>query len=148
MTTPDGAQNRLFVVVAVGLVSLLMIGLLAIAGLVVYTRFLAPTPSPTVVAEASPTVAPSPTPSIPTSTPVGTSTPPAEAATATRVVQEGTPTVGGQTPSPRPGTPTATPQGGGEMAPTGFGPLGAALGGVVLIVIIVLVRRLRLSSEH
>jgi hypothetical protein len=147
MVNPDGTQSRLFVIVAFGLVGLLMIGLLAIAGLVVYTRILAPTPSPTVVAEATPSAVLSVTPTAVPSTPVGTPTPGAETPTATRVVQEGTPTVGDHTPSPEEGTPTATPQGGGEMAPTGFGPFGAALGGVVLLLVILFVRRLRLSSQ-
>jgi hypothetical protein len=147
MANPDGAPNRLFTVVAIGLVGLLMIGLLAIAGLVVYTRFLAPTPSPTVVAEATATAAPPVTPTAVPSTPVGTPTPSEEAPTPTLVVQEGTTTVGDETPSPEGGTPTATPEGGGEMAPTGFGPFGAALGGVVLLLIILFVRRLRLRSQ-
>ena len=92
MANPDGAQNRLFVIVAVGLVGVLMVGLLSIAGLVVYTRFLAPPASPTVVAEATPTVPQ------PTSTPA-----PAPSPTAT-LGQPPTPTrVVGPAGSPQPG---------------------------------------------
>ena len=124
-------QSRLFLIVVVGLVGLLMLGLLSIAGLVVYSRFLAPTGSPTVVATSRSTAVASPTPG-------------GEGPTATRVVQEGTPSPEGPTPSP--GGPTATPQGGGEMAPTGFGPLEALLGGIVLLIVIVFIRRVRLSG--
>jgi cytoskeletal protein RodZ len=150
MTSPGGGQSRLFMIVVIGLVGLLMIGLLAIAGLVVYTRFLAPTPPATVVAEATstprPTVAPTATSP---STAVATSTPPEEGATATKVVQEGSPTAVVPTPTPGGPTPTPTPtaEGGGEMAPTGFGPLEALVGGVGLLLVILLVRRLRLSSR-
>jgi hypothetical protein len=148
MAVPSGGQNRLFLAVVLGLVGLLMIGLVAIAGLVVYTRFLAPTPSPTVVAEATLT---------PEATVASTATSPAvvedtptsetEGATPTRVIQEGSPGPEGATPSPGGGTPTATPEGGGEMAPTGFGPLEAMLGGVALVAVILVLRRLRLSSS-
>jgi hypothetical protein len=141
MASSGGGQSRLFLVVVLGLVGLLMVGLVAIAGLVVYTRFLAPTPSPTTVALVTPspraTVAATATmpPAVATpTTAVGAPTP-------TRVLQEGTPAPEGATP-----TVTATPQGGGELAPTGLGPLGAVVGGVVLVLIIVGVRRLRLSA--
>jgi hypothetical protein len=146
MRNPDGGQSRVFMFVAIGLVGLLMVGLLAIAALVVYTRFLAPTPSPTVVAEATSTPEPSVTATRP-ATPVATPTAGGEAPTATRVVEGGTPTVGDETPSPGEGTPTATPEGGGELAPTGLGPLGAVVGGVVLLLVILFVRRLRLSPR-
>jgi cytoskeletal protein RodZ len=143
MASPSGGQNRLFLVVVLGLVGLLMVGLVAIAGLVVYTRFLAPTPSPTTVALVTPS---------PHATVAATATmPPTAAATSTLgggaptptlVIQEGTPAPEGATP-----TVTATLQGGGEMAPTGFGPLGAVVGGLVLVLIILGVRRLRLSTS-
>jgi len=143
MANPSGGQSRLFLFVVLGLVGLLMVGLVAIAGLVVYTRFLAPTPSPTTVA----LVTPSPRATVPATATVppgvvATSTPVAGAPTPTRVIQEGTPAPEGATP-----TVTATPQGGGELAPTGFGPLGAVVGGVVLVLIILAVRRLRLSAS-
>jgi hypothetical protein len=148
MANPSGGQSRLFMIVVVGLVGLLMIGLVAIAGLVVYTRFLAPTPSPSVVAEATstPVVTVAPTATRPL-TPVPTSTAPQEGPTATRVVQEGSPTTEGETPEAGTATPTVAPEGGGEMAPTGFGPLEALVGGVALLLVIILVRRLRLSSR-
>lgn len=147
MANPNGTQSRVFVIAAIGLVGLLMVGLLAIAGLVVYTRFIAPSPSPTVVAEATitPGVTPSPTATKPAS-PVATPSPGGAAPTATKVIEGATPAPGGQTPGPEEGTPTATPTGGGEMAPTGFGPLEAAVVGVVLLLVILFVRRVRFSA--
>jgi hypothetical protein len=146
MTNPSaGGQNRLFLIVVLGLVGLLMLGLVAIAGLVVYTRFVAPGASPTTVALVTPspqaTMAATAT-MAPTVMPAGTPTPVAGAPTPTRVLQEGTPAPEGATP-----TVTATPQGGGEMAPTGFGPLGAVAGGVALVFVILAVRRLRLRPS-
>ena len=142
MTESSGGQNRLFLIVVVGLVGLLMIGMVAIAGLVVYTRFLAPASTPTVVAGVTPSAAPTvaPTATRPPAE-VATPTPEGGAPTPTLVIQEGTPPPEGPTP-----TATATPEGGGEMAPTGFGPLEAFVGGLALVLIILLVRRVRLSS--
>jgi len=142
MTESSGGQNRLFLIVVVGLVGLLMIGMVAIAGLVVYTRFLAPAATPTVVAGVTPSAAPTVAPTA-TGPPAEAATPTPEggAATPTLVIQEGTPAPEGPTP-----TASATPEGGGEMAPTGFGPLEAVVGGLALVLIILLVRRVRLSS--
>ena len=140
MTESSGGQNRLFLIVVVGLVGLLMIGMVAIAGLVVYTRFLAPSATPTVVAGVTPSVAVVPTATRPPAE-AATPTPEGGAATPTLVIQEGTPAPEGPTP-----TASATPEGGGEMAPTGFGPLEAVVGGLALVLIILLVRRVRLSS--
>jgi len=143
MANPSGGgQNKLFLAVVIGLVGLLMLGLVAIAGLVVYTRFVAPGPSPTTVA----LVTPSPRATVAATATVATTvvparTPTAGAATPTRVIQEGTPAPEGATPTVKA---TATPQGGGQLAPTGFGPLGAVAGGVALVVVILAVRRLRL----
>lgn len=147
MANPSGGQSRLFMIVVVGLVGLLMVGLVAIAGLVVYTRFLAPAASPTVVAEvtASPVSTVAPTATSP-STAVATSTAEQEAPTATRVLHDGSPAPEGETPVPG-ATPTATPEGGGELAPTGFGPLEALVGGIALLLIILLVRGLRMSAR-
>jgi cytoskeletal protein RodZ len=142
MANPSGGQSRLFLIVVLGLVGLLMVGLLSIAGLVVYTRFLAPTPSATVVAQVtpSPEITAAPTGTSPAG--VSTATPQTEAATPTRVLQEGSPAPEGATATAT-RTPTAE---GGEMAPTGFGPMEAFVGGVVLVLVILVVRRLRLSS--
>jgi hypothetical protein len=147
MTDSSGRQNRLFLVVVIGLVGLLMIGMVSIAGLVVYTRFLAPATTPTVVAGVTPSAAPT-LASTATRPPAEVATPTSEQEepTATRVVQEGSPAPEGATPSPGGATATATPEGGGEMAPTGFGPLEAFVGGLALVLIILLVRRVRLSS--
>jgi hypothetical protein len=148
MANPSGGQSRLFLIVVVGLVGLLMVGLIAIAGLVVYTRFLTPTASPTVVAGVTPSPVPSVAPTATTAaTVVATPTSGLEAPTATRVLQTGSPGPEGATPSPQGAAPTATAQGDGEMAPTGFGPLEAFAGGLALLLVIVLVRRLRLSSS-
>lgn len=142
MASASGGQSRLFLMAVVGLVGLLMIGLVSIAGLVVYTRFLAPTASPTVVAEATA----SPAPTAPTeATAVASPTPAQEGPTPTRVIQGGSPTPGGPTPTSARATPT--PSGGGQMAPTGFGPLEAFLGGVALLIVILFVRRARLGSR-
>jgi hypothetical protein len=148
MENPDGVQSRIFIIVAIGLVGLLMIGLLSIAGLVVYTRFLAPAASPTTVAVASPS---------PTSVELATPTLPVapgvtptvgEVPTATRVVQPAaSPAPGEETPTPVEGAPTATPVGGEGIPDTGFGPLEAVVGGVVLLVIILFVRRLRFTGQ-
>ncbi|HUW95735.1 MAG TPA: hypothetical protein VMW58_08100 [Anaerolineae bacterium] len=143
MANPSGGQSRLFLIVVLGLVGLLMVGLLSIAGLVVYTRFLAPTPSPTVVAQVTPSPEPTAAPTGTSPAVVATATPQQAATTPTRVIQEGSPAPEGAT-----ATATRTPmaEGGDEMAPTGFGPMEAFAGGVVLVLIILVVRRLRLSS--
>jgi len=143
MANPSGAQSRVFVVVAIGLVGLLMVGLVSIAGLVVYTRFLAPSTSPTVVAEVtgSPRPVTTPTLGVP-STPIPTETAGGPAPPATRVLEGGSPTA-----TPEEATPSPTPTGGGEMAPTGFGPLEAAVAGIGLLVVILLVRRLRFTRQ-
>jgi cytoskeletal protein RodZ len=150
MANPSGGQSRLFMIVVVGLVGLLMVGLVAIAGLVVYTRFLAPAASPTVVAEVTPTSGPT-VAATSTSAPTVAATSTAEegeAATATRVIQEGTGTPAAEGETPVTGaTATATPEGEGELAPTGFGPLEALVGGVALVLVILLVRGLRMSSR-
>jgi len=148
MENPNGAQSRIFIIVAIGLVGLLMLGLLSIAGLVVWTRFLAPSETPTVVAEA--TLPSTPVPGV-TATqppaPVGTPTV-GGAPTATRVIEPGaSPTAGGETPAPEGGSPTATPTGGDGIPDTGFGPLEAVVGGIVLLVVILFVRRLRLTGQ-
>jgi hypothetical protein len=147
MENPDGAQNRLFVIVAIGLVAVLMIGLLSIAGLVIYTRFLAPAASPTVVAEATltPTAEAAATPTWSPSPEATRTTGPVP--TATRVVSEGSPQPGEATPTPGGAAATATPGGEDEMAPTGFGPLEALLGGVFLALVILFVRRLRMTGQ-
>jgi hypothetical protein len=146
MENPDGLQSRVFMIVAISLVGLLMVGLLSIAGLVVYTRFLAPsaTPpvaitTPTATQVAGVTATPSPRPGTPT---VG------EVPTATRVVgPAASPSVGPGTPSPEEGSPTATPTGESGIPDTGLGPLEAVIGGFVLLVIILFVRRVRMTGQ-
>ena len=143
MASSSGGQSRLFLIVVVGLVGLLMVGLVSIAGLVVYTRFLAPTPSATVVAEATASPEATATSQV---TAEASPTAPAEGPTPTRVIQEGSP--GPEGPTPSPVRPTATPMGSDQMAPTGFGPLEAFIGGVALLVVILFLRRMRLRSSQ
>ncbi len=137
MENPDGAQSRIFIILAISLVGLLIVGLLSIAGLVVYTRFLAPSPTPPVVAVATPTQAVTPTATLPPPA----VTPTGEVPTATRVVEPGA------SPTPGAETPTATPVGGDQIPDTGFGPLEAVVGGIILLVLILVVRRLRLTGQ-
>lgn len=140
MENPDGAQSRIFIILAISLVGLLIVGLVSIAGLVVYTRFLAPSPTPPVVAVATPTQAVTPTATLPPPA----VTPTGEAPTATRVI--GSPMPGTETPVIGV-SPTATPVGGDQIPDTGFGPLEAVVGGIILLVLILVVRRLRLTGQ-
>jgi hypothetical protein len=141
MENPDGLQSRIFVIVAISLVGLLMVGIVSIAGLVIYTRILAPSATPPV-AITTPTATQVPGVTA-TATPVpGLVTPTAgEFATATRVIGPGA------SPTPGESAATATPTGQGEIPDTGFGPLEAVVGGIVLLVIILFVRRLRMSGQ-
>jgi len=132
-------QNRIFTIIALGLVGLLILGLLGIGGLIFITRLRVPA-TPTVVAEITPTATPTKAPTItptkvPTATPTRTPTP-VPAATPTRVA----------TPSPTPlVTPTPTEEG---VPETGWGPLEAALVGSFLAIMIVVSRRLRLVGRY
>ena len=132
-------QNRIFTMIALGLVGLLILGLLGIGGLIVFTRLRGPA-TPTVVAEltptATPTKAPTATPTrTPTSVPTPTRTPTS--------VPSPTPTKA-ITPSPTPVvTPTPTPVEGVPV--TGWGPLEGALVGSFLAILILLSRRLRFA---
>jgi hypothetical protein len=153
MENPDGAQSRIFIIVAIGLVGLLMLGIVSIALLVGYTRIVAPRLRPTVVAITTPTptqvpgvTATATQPAAPVTTPII-----GESPTATRVIEPGaSPTPGEGSPTAIPAaevSPTATPAGGAEIPETGFGPLEAVVGGIILVVLILLVRRLRLAGR-
>lgn len=139
MENREGAQNRTFIIVAIGLAALLIVGLVSIGGLIAYTRFLAPSPTPPVVAEATATPEASVTATL-SPTPVATPTA-TKAPTATRVVEA--------TASPTPGeaSATATPAGEDEIPDTGFGPLEAVVGGIILLLLVLFVRRLRLTGR-
>ncbi len=132
-------QNRIFTMIALGLVGLLILGLLGIGGLIVFTRLRAPA-TPTVVAELTPTATPA---KAPTATPTKAPT-----ATPTRTptsIPTPTPTKA-VTPSPTPVvTPTPTPKEGVPV--TGWGPLEGALVGSFLAILILLSRRLRFARR-
>jgi cytoskeletal protein RodZ len=146
MENREGAQNRTFIIVAIGLAALLIVGLVSIAGLIAYTRFLAPSPTPPVVAEATATPEASVTATL-SPTPVATPTA-TKAPTATRVVEAAaSPTPGGETPTPGEASATATPAGEDEIPDTGFGPLEAVVGGIILLLLVLFVRRLRLAGR-
>lgn len=125
-------QDRIFTIIALGLVSLLILGLLGVGGLIFFTGLRGPA-TPTVVAELTPTGTPTKAPTAtPTRTPTSVPTP-----TPTRVV----------TPSPTPVvTPTPTPI--EEWVPeTGWGPLEGALVGSSLALLILVSRRLRSAGQ-
>lgn len=132
-------QNRIFTMIALGLVGLLILGLLGIGGLIVFTRLRGPA-TPTVVAELTPTATPA---KAPTATPTKAPT-----ATPTRTptsIPTPTPTKA-ITPSPTPVvTPTPTPVEG--VPETGWGPLEGALVGSFLAILILLSRRLRFARR-
>jgi len=125
-------QNRVFTIIALGLVGLLILGLLGIGGLIIFTRLRGPA-TPTVVAELTPTATPTKVPTAtPTKTPTSVPTP-----TPTRVA----------TPSPTPVvTPTPTPTEEG-VPETGWGPLEGALVGSFLAMLILVSRRLRFAGR-
>jgi len=131
-------QNKVFTMIALGLVGLLILGLLGIGGLIFFTRLRGPA-TPTVVAEltptATPTKAPTATPTkAPTATPTRTPTS-VPTSTPTRVA----------TPSPTPAvTPTPTEEG---VPETGWSPLEGVLVGSFLAILIVVSRRLRLAGR-
>ena len=147
-----GSQSRLFIIIAIGLVGLLVLGLLAIGGYAIFSRYrrgaeqvaVAETAS-AVTAEAqataeAPTEAPTPTPVVvPTDTPT-------VAPTSTPVVPPLTGTPEGTPPAPTP-VPTATPTlAEGEIPSVGFGGIGPILGGLALAVVFVVARKVRSAS--
>ena len=161
---PEGGDgNRLFVILAIGLAGLIVLGLFAVGGLLVINRLGAQQQiaqiTPTVVKaliEVVPTATFTPTPPPPTPTDTPTIAP-----TNTLVLQGETPTPGngdGQTGDTAPGgteatprpthtpIPRATPASGGEVPNTGFGGFEAGLIALGLIAILFVSRRLRRAS--
>lgn len=152
-----GGPNRLFIVLALGLVGLLLIGIVALVVFMFVIRPMMaqpaalPTPTRVVIAVTTPTRAPLPTA---TNTVVPTNTPPP---TATLVVQPpasggGTPasevtvtatlaTAGTATTAPSTSTPT------GGMPATGIGEnLLLLAAGLVLVLVIFAARRARATA--
>lgn len=143
----EGTQNRLFIIIALGLVGLLMLGLLGIGGwaLIIRPRQRARmTPIPPTVAIAAATETPT---QVPTSTPTAAVTPTAgqPAATNTPVVPTATATQVGAAAATPTRAPTPTPGGEGATPDTGIGGATAAVGAVVLAGLLFAARRLRLA---
>ena len=145
----DGGSNRLFIIIALGLVGLLMLGLLGIGGwaLIIRPRQRArvATMEPTVAVVAA---AETPT-EAPTSTPTATVAPtntPAQEATNTPVVPTATATEMGAATATSVYTLTPTPGGEGTTPDTGLGGATAAMGAVLLLGLLFAARRLRLAN--
>jgi len=132
-------QERIYNLIAIGLIGLLVIGLAGIGAWAVFVRpkQRMPTLQPTLVAAA--TEVPTSTPT-PTATPLPTDTP-------TPVLPTATPTpIGGaaaeETPTP---APTPTPLEGETTPETGFG-LTALFAGAGLALVLLIARRLRTTQ--
>ena len=150
---PAGGPNRLFIVIALGLVGLLLLGLIAIGGVFLIPRMLGTAAQPTLrvtvstptrvilVAQATtaPTDTPAPTATSVINTPVILTTTPVVTGTITATTTiTGTPVTG----TPGTGTPT-----GGQLPQSGLGDdLLLLAGGVVLVLVIVAARRGRASG--
>ncbi len=135
MVPVEEGGSRLFIIIAVALVGLLIVGLVGIGGFVLFTRMSGEPTEPTPVAAATVTRTPAPT---------FTPTPSEATPTPTKVVGEGT-EVPGETPAPG-ATPTTAPST-GEIPETGFGPLEAFLVGLGLVVAVVVARKFRLGTR-
>jgi len=145
------SQNRLFIIMAIGLVGMLVLGLMGIGGYAIISRArrsseqvavaetaAAATAGAQATAEA-PTEAPTPTPIIPptdTPTVVATNTPVVPPTT-------GTPET---PPAPTPVRTATPPLAEGETPSAGFGGIGAILAGLALAVVFVVARKVRLAS--
>ncbi len=141
------APNRLFIIIAIGLVGMLVLGLLGIGGYVVFSRArqaMVPTPTVMVKPPETPTRTSTPTYTL-TFTPTKT---PTRAPSYTPVVlpPTSTPVEGAVTPSAIEVAVTPTPTSGvGPPPDTGFG-IGALGVGMVLAALLILARRVRLAS--
>jgi len=148
-----GGPNRLFVVIALGLVGLLILGVIAIGGIFVLNQFARPAVAPTPTIRIAVTT---PTRVLPTST-VAAAPTETSAATATRVFDVGAPVSGGGTPAAAvtvttavtgtvaPGT--GTP-GSGQLPDTGVGEdLLLLAAGIVLVLVIFAARRARGTAK-
>jgi cytoskeletal protein RodZ len=162
----NASQNRLFVLIALGLVGLLVIGLLGIGGYVVLGNLrkvsVRPTPTAVLAEIAQPVVTPTqvptftPVPPTPTATLVATNTPvvrqeetnaPAGGATPAAAEQKPPQQAQQQPPQSQEQQPQAEPQAEQEATPqTGFGATEAILLGLGLGAVLIVVRRLRLAG--
>lgn len=157
-----GGQSRLFVILAISLIGLLVLGLVGIGGVFIIRQNLeqqaaAARPTPTLVSilpNATPTFTPAPpkptnTPlPTPTNTPVLASQPVSaggeEAASSRGGEPQGSPTA---KPSPtRTPVPGATGAGAAVVPETGIGGLEAVLIALALTVVVFVARRLRTAS--
>jgi hypothetical protein len=152
LTPAGGGPNRTFIVIAAGLVGLILLGAVAVGGIVLIPRMLQPAATPTIrIAAVTPT-RPLPTPTFPPPPPteVPTQTPvlaPATVAPLSTVLPVTTTlvTTGTVTKTVTTGTP-GTP-GVGPMPPTGLGEdLLLLAGGIVLVLVIFAARRARTSG--
>jgi hypothetical protein len=146
--SPGGGNNRLFVIIAIGLVGLLVLGLMGIGSVVALNRIRQA--QQVAAATATPTTAvvlqPSPSPTLTPVQATATNTP-APTATNTPVVGPGNGGGGeaGATATRTP-VPIATPVGDGQVPDTGIGGFGAALIASGLAGVLFLTRRLRKSN--
>ena len=151
-----GGPNRLFIVLAIGLAALLVLGLLGLGGFLVIQNVFRPSVAPTAriaVATATRVLASPTSASTPTlvvtqavNTPTLVLSSGAQAtATAPGPLGTETPTVIGGTPiTPTTGTPGTGTPGTGELPQTGLGEdLLLLAGGVVLVLIVFAARRAR-----
>jgi hypothetical protein len=141
-----GGPNRLFLVIALGLVGLLLLGLIAIGGVFLIPRLLGSSPAPTLrVAVTTPTrnVALAAVTEAPTST--DTPIPTATSVINTPVLLVGSPAATSQITATT--NITGTPGAGGSLPQSGLGDdLLLLAGGIILVFIIVASRRARVPG--
>lgn len=137
-----GGPNRLFVVIALGLVGLLLLGLIAVGGVFLIPRILGTTAPPTLrVAVTTPTrnVGIAAVTTAPTDTPIPTGT----SVINTPVLVIGSPAAPSEGTITATATITGTP-GTGTLPQSGLGEdLLLLAGGIILVLIIVAARRAR-----
>lgn len=142
-----GGPNRMFLVIALGLVGLLVLGVIAIGGIFLFNQISRPAVVPTATVRVAITT---PTRALPTATATTAPTDtPSPVVTATRVFE---PAAGGLTPAAVI-TATATVTGtvgagtpGSQLPGTGLGEdLLLLAAGVLLVMVIFVVRRARVS---
>ena len=146
--------NRLFVILAVGLAGLIVLGLLAIGGVLVLQNIhtqqelaqITPQPTPTLaIVEQVPTNTPMPTPTptreVATPIPTATNTP-VVAPTDTPSTEDMAATATAAAPTNTP-VPVGTPAGNNEVPDTGFGGLEMMLIAFGLVGVLFVSRRMR-----